>query len=347
MLNKSPFFVRLLHWEYWPAYITQIPVLLFWLVAALKTRRAGFFAIVNPAIETGGLFGESKINILEKIPPKFLPKTLFIHQENKEMDFILAQLRSNGIHFPIILKPNVGERGLAVEKIEDETYLKSHIQKVNYDFIIQSYLYEPLELSVLCYKLPLKKKYAITSICEKEFLHIIGDDVSTFGELVRNKPRALLQQKALYAKYKPQWQEVIPDGKKLYIQPIGNHSRGTKFLNANHQIDEQLTQLFISILDEMEGIHYGRFDLRTESWEALRNGQFKVMEFNGVGSEPAHIYHPGYSIIQAYKDIWQHWRIMQAIYWEQRRLGYEGMTLRELLAAFKHYRTYIKSVQSN
>jgi len=96
----------------------------------------------------------------------------------------------------------------------------------------------------------------------------------------------------------------------------------------------------------MPDIHYGRFDLRTESWGILKTeGRFKIMEFNGVGSEPAHIYDPEYSIWKAYRDIWQHWKIMVRIYKAQQKNRIKAISFVSLLKDFRQYKRYIKSVK--
>ena len=118
--KQSTFFVKLRSWEYWPVYITNIPVIGFWLFFAIRSRALFFFSAVNPVIETGGVLGESKINILNRLPKYTIPKTIFIKKETENFDWILKQMKSEGIIFPIIAKPDVGERGFLVEKVENE-----------------------------------------------------------------------------------------------------------------------------------------------------------------------------------------------------------------------------------
>ena len=136
-------------------------------------------------------------------------------------------------------------------------------------------------------------------------------------------------------------------GVEMEIEPIGNHSRGTTFLNGNRFIDEQLNHIFDEICFQMDDIYYGRFDLKCESIEGIKQGKgFKVMEFNGVGSEPAHIYDPAYSKIQAYKDLYQHCKILYEISIQQRQKGVIAMSLKELVSSYQIYNRYLKSATS-
>ena len=42
-------------------------------------------------------------------------------------------------------------------------------------------------------------------------------------------------------------QKIIPKDEKINLISIGNHSRGTTFLNANHLINKQLIDVFDNI----------------------------------------------------------------------------------------------------
>jgi len=96
----------------------------------------------------------------------------------------------------------------------------------------------------------------------------------------------------------------------------------------------------------MDGIHYGRFDMKCESIELLQQGiAFRVLEFNGIASEPAHIYDPSYSLLQAYRDIFNHWEIIYNISKVQRKKGINSMTLGEAYTSVKDYFKYIKAAK--
>jgi hypothetical protein len=47
--------------------------------------------------------------------------------------------------------------------------------------------------------------------------------------------------------------------------------------------------------------YYGRLDIMFTSWEDLAQGlNFSIVEVNGAGSEPTHIYDPKHSIFFAW-----------------------------------------------
>ena len=95
------------------------------------------------------------------------------------------------------------------------------------------------------------------------------------------------------------------------LVPYGNHVRGAKFLDANHLIDDELTHIIDTICQQVKGFYFGRLDIRYNSWERLKRGQeFSIIELNGAGSEPTHMYDPKHSIFFAWKEIICHWNIL-------------------------------------
>lgn len=339
-IKYHPSIIRLSSWEYWPVYISNIPVFIFWFIQAIRARDPFFFAAVNPAIPTGGFFGEEKHKIYALIPGEYLPGTVFI-PSNTSTESLLSMIRKANLSWPLVCKPDVGERGMHVKVVSDEKELIAHSSRMSGGIIIQEYIHFPLELSILCYHHPDSKAGKLTSICRKEFLKVTGDGVSTIADLIDQNPRAILQKKTLARRI--DISEIPAIGQELILEPIGNHCRGTQFLNANNWITADLEKSILGILDRMPGVQYGRFDLRTASIEKLTEGkQFLIMEFNGVGSEPAHIYDPSYSVFNAYKDIWRHWQILLRIFRAQKAKGFSTIHWREGLDTLRAYFQYKK-----
>ncbi len=343
---QSTFFIKLMHWEYWPSFVVYAPAAFFYLYFAIRSRRLFYFTPVNPVIETGGVFGESKINILNRIPKEVIPKTVFIAKENQSPTYIINAGKTAGINFPFIAKPDVGERGFLVEIIKDEAALNDYLKQINAPFIIQELITSPIELSVLHHRMPDAKKGQITSICIKRTLFVIGDGQSIIGDLMRKKPRARLQLARFQANYRTILERIPAKGEEVELEPIGNHSRGTTFLNGNHLHSEKLEQVFDKIAFQMEGIYYGRFDLKCESIELLEEGKgISILEFNGVAGEPAHIYDPAYPVWKAYRDIYRHFKIIYNIGRVQHKKGIAAMNLTEMRASYRRYNEYLEAAK--
>ncbi|MDR6560037.1 MULTISPECIES: hypothetical protein [unclassified Arcicella] len=313
--------IKLTNFEYWTWWMFYIPLLPYWLYQATRTRSLTFFTNADPCIDYGGFFGESKIEILNQIPAEFLP-TYFFVSKGTSLTSIQQQLIANKLEFPIICKPNVGERGSQVEKIADVTSLEKYLQSVQEDFIIQEFITFDIELGVLYYRYPNQPKGQVSSITRKEFLSVTGDGKSSIEKLMQANTRARFQLENMRIRLGEKIKEVIPAGQKRLLEPIGNHCRGTKFLDNNFLINEKINQVFDKIALPIDGFHYGRFDMKVKSIEDLYEGKnIKIMELNGVSSEPGHIYDPINTVWNAYRDLAKHWKIIADISIQQQANG--------------------------
>lgn len=335
---NSPFFIRLRSWEYWPFSLVYLPVFGYWLWLSLKARSLFFFSASNPAIETGGLLGESKIDILNRISDALKPKTLFV-PASAHIDAVFAQMAEQGLTYPLIAKPDVGERGWRVEKLTRWEDVVNYAQSSPADFLLQAYVDEPLELGVFYYRMPNEAQGRISSVVQKVFLSVTGNGRDCIETLIRQNDRALLQFDALKARYGDELERIPGPGETVVLMPIGNHSRGTMFLNANHLITPELERLFDRISASIDGFYFGRYDLRCRSVADLYAGRhISILELNGAGAEPAHIYQPGFSIWEAYRVLFHHWRVLYGISRENHRQGVAYMTLHEAVRAWKRSR---------
>lgn len=327
---NSPFFIRLRSWEYWPFSVVYAPVIVYWLWLSIKARSLFFFTAANPGIETGGMLGESKIDLLDQISDEFKPKTVFV-PVGSPADTLLVGLSAQRLSFPVIAKPNAGERGWRVNQLTTETELLTYAQASPVDFLVQEYVDEPLELGVFYYRFPGESQGIVSSIVQKEFLSIRGNGRDCIETLIRQNNRAILQLPTLTEQYGRRFGEVLPIGDVLTLVSVGNHCRGTKFLNANHLITSELARIFDTISQPIAGFYYGRYDLRCRSVADLYAGKhIKIVELNGVGAEPAHIYQPGFSIWEGWRVLFQHWTAMYKISRENHRRGVAYMTFAEI-----------------
>lgn len=334
---KSNLVIRLKSWEHWPFGTIQLPFFFYWLWLSVKARSLVFFSASNPQILTGGMFGESKFDILARIPEGLAARSGIVNiPASKET--VLQKLRDLDLTFPVIFKPDIGERGWMVKRIHSEQEAEAYLEATHTHFIIQELIDLPLEYGVYYRRYPSEKSGEVTSIVVKEMLSIEGDGRATFAELIRRKERARLHWKSLRETYRDRLASVPEKGEKIELVSIGNHCLGTKFLNGNHLITPALNEAFDRISRQIPEFYFGRFDLRTASTDDLANGAVKIMELNGCGAEPAHIYDPGFSLIEAMRVMHRHWKDLYRISMENHRRGVPFMSFREGLRAFKNFR---------
>ncbi len=336
-ISHRNFFIKLTRWEYWPFGIIQAPLFLYWIWYAIKERSLLYFTASNPGILTGGMMGESKFDVLSLVPNEVKPKTLLIKFPCTRAE-VLNAITKNAITFPFIFKPDLGERGWMVQRINNNLEIGQYLAEIKFDFIIQELVDLPLEFGVYYVRFPSETNGFVNSITAKEFLSIEGDGNKTFQQLILKQDRAMLQWETLKKVYPDRLEEVIEAGRRIELVSIGNHCLGTKFLNGNHLITPKLTASFDKISKQVRGFYFGRYDLRCATLEDLENGNVKIVELNGCGAEPAHIYQPGSSLFEAISVLITHWKNMYRVSIENNKLGVPYLSLkdgREIYRKFK------------
>jgi hypothetical protein len=333
------FFIRLTSWEYWPFGIVQFPVIIYWIWLSIKARSLLFFTASNPTITLGGMFGESKYAVLMQLPEDVLPKTILIDTPVVTSQ-VLLRMYEACLNFPVIFKPDLGERGYRVKRIHSLRDVELYLNDIKGSFIVQELIDLPIECGVFYTRFPDKKCGEVTSVVIKEMLSITGDGVKTVMELIRSSPRAKLQWERLKLMHHEVLDTILKKGELLELNAIGNHCLGTKFLNGNHLINEQLSEVFDGISKSLDEFYFGRFDLRCESIGDLYQGKVKIMEVNGCGAEPAHIYHPGFSLFEAMKVLFLHWKILFIISTQNRERGFAYTPLKDGYRIFKQFQKH-------
>ena len=100
-----------------------------------------------------------------------------------------------------------------------------------------------------------------------------------------------------------------------------------------------LCESFDRISKQINGFYFGRYDLRCASLKDLEEGNVQVVELNGCGAEPAHIYHPGASLWKGLRDLITHWRNMYLISKENHLRGMPYLSFREGKAIYNRLKT--------
>lgn len=299
-----------------------------------------YFTASNPSILTGGMMGESKYEVLQLVPESLKPVTKLIKLP-ATVTSITETMRNSGLSFPLIFKPDLGERGWMVRRIKSEQDVEAYLKEIKIDFIMQELVDLPLEFGVYYVRFPSQPSDFVNSITGKEFLSIIGDGVKSLKELILEKDRAKIQWETLRKVYADQLKEIVPSGKKMELVSIGNHCLGTTFLNFNHLINDKLNSSFDAISKQISGFYFGRYDLRCASLQDLENGNIKIMELNGCGAEPAHIYHPGSSLIKAVAVLITHWRNPYRVSKENHERGVPYLSLHEGKLIYRRVKKYM------
>lgn len=334
-LGFHPFLIRLCNWEYWNFHVIYGPLYIVWVGLCLRARSFFFFAAANPAIRNGGFLNESKKDLIPQIPSCLHPRTFFCTLQ-ADAGMIMRQLAEMGFRFPLIGKPDVGGKGRGVKILRNENEVKDYAEKASMDFHIQEFVPYEKEAGIFYYRYPGEAQGHLSGIVRKEFLRVKGDGSSCMRTLLQKDRRAILQRKTLEAAYGSALDLILPAGEERVLVPYGNHARGAKFLDDSHLIDEELTRTIDRICRQMPEFYFGRLDIRYRDWEELRQGRhFAIIEVNGAGSEPTHIYDPAHSLFFAWKEIIRHWVILWRISRRNHRRGHRYLGIGEGIAMFR------------
>lgn len=309
-------FGRLRAWEFWPSWAIYVPLIPSICRLAFRYGGLATCTAVNPAIPHGGIVGESKWSILSKLPPESIIPTEFLPPAPLGVRLTALErfMQDRAWTWPLILKPDVGQRGAGVRLIrtvdQAQDYLQDHAGAV----LAQTYHPGPYEAGVFYCRHPGQTTGRIFSITDKKFPAVTGDGRSTLRSLIWRHPRYRLQASAYLSRLAERADDVPARGETVGLALAGNHCQGTMFLDGAHLRTPALLRAFDEIADRTPGFHFGRFDVRyTDPGLFMAGRGFQIVELNGLLSESTNIYDPGTTFWQAQRTLREQWRLAYQI----------------------------------
>lgn len=336
---------RVWRWEFWPAWIFYLPLIPYILYLMLRHRGATVPTAANPAIPHGGVVGESKYEILTRLPADAIVPTALLPPGDvpARVESLSRHMHALSLGWPVILKPDAGQRGVGLKLArnidEAREYLRSHADPV----VLQGYHAGPYECGVFYYRMPPRageppQPGAIYSITDKRFSFVEGDGVHTLEDLIWLHPRYRMQAATFLTRHAARRDHVFARGERVALAVAGNHCQGTEFRDGAHLITPALRERIDNIARRYDGFFFGRFDIRYHDAELLRAGQgFAIIELNGVTSESTNIYDPSWSLLRAYRVLFRQWRILFEIGDRNRAAGARVSLLREIIRDARAY----------
>jgi len=315
---------RIWRWEFWPTWLFYMP-LAPW-IAWLSLRWRGFTTITaaNPGILHGGFVGESKSQIMTALNgSNHVSLTILI--ELGGLDQRVAKVERLCWDWPIILKPDVGQRGAGVKLAKSLDDARRYFTENNGAVIAQPYHAGPFEAGIFYYRYPGETQGRILSITDKQFPVVIGDGVASLEELVWRDKRLRMQGRTFLARHQRERERVLASHEIFRLAIAGNHCQGTLFRDGGHLLTPALERAVDRVAQSFQGFYFGRFDVRYTDIERFKAGDdFTVIELNGVTSESTNIYDPHWSLLRAYCTLFRQWTILFRIGAMNRRLGQNG-----------------------
>ncbi|WP_111709245.1 ATP-grasp domain-containing protein [Lutibacter citreus] len=343
LLKTKPFN----NWEFWPSYMFYIPILPYAIYLAIKARNLVFYSATNPSINHSGNGSESKFKTLNLIPNEFIPISIFI-KKKEDLNWVLNEISIKKLTFPLIIKPDIGFRGLLVKQLHSKKDLQNYLLKYNcIDLILQEFIDFKNECGIFYYRIPNEKNGAISSITLKKFLTVIGDGSSNLEKLIKEDKRAFHYYDFLKELHHKDFKNIPNKNTNIQLNVIGNHSKGTQFINGNHLISKDLNKIIDQFMKQIPDFYYGRLDLKFNSFENLiKKNEFKVLEINGIISEPTHIYDStSINYFNALKSLKLHWGIIYKIAVNNNKNGVKYDTVPVFLKSLIDLKKYTKIIK--
>jgi hypothetical protein len=259
---------------------------------------------------------------------------------------MLEKIMTYDLSFPVAVKPDVGRMGLMFRKINSFGELYDYHRRTTVDYLIQEFVDYPLEVSVFYYRFPGSASGTITGFIKKECLCVTGDGSSTLLQLMTCYPRVRFRLEEMKTKHESNLDKVIPYGENYILSHALNLSRGGQLISLEHEKDERLLSVFDELSNYTRFFYFGRYDIKCESIEDLKNGRnFKILEFNGGGAEPHHVYGNGNTLFQAWKILIQHWCVLFRISEKNNERGIPYWSFKKGYAHFKKAGEHISALR--
>ena len=344
-LKITNFLYKIAHWETWPYLVKYIPLGPAWMWYCLRSRSFWFFTPSNPTLTFGGFEGESKNEMYLQLPNGSYPRGILI---SHALAFAEAdELAIAGkFTFPFAVKPDIGMMGFMFRKIENRQQFQKYHEAMTADYILQCYIDYPLEVSVFYYRYPDETSGHISGFLKKEFLQVTGDGVSTLSELILQYPRVRFRIEEMKSKHEKKLNDVIPKGEIYRLSYALNLSRGGKLVSLAHEKDNRLLKVFDELSHYSKYFYYGRYDIKCLSIEDLKQGRnFSILEYNGSGAEPHHIYGDGNNLLQAYRIVLHHWNVLYKISKFNHNNGRRYWTFQEGFQFLKRAKQHFKALK--
>jgi len=333
---------RWCRWEFWPPYLFYPPVVAYIAYLGVKFRSWTLFTAANPAIPAGGFVGESKHQILEQLKDAaaWLPSSTLLQcgVPTERISEAEEFMRQHGLQFPVVLKPDAGQRGSGVAIVRSAEQLCEYLARSSFPAILQEYV-PGEEYGVFYYRYPGSERGRVFSVTEKRMPILRGDGKHTLEELILADDRAVCMSDFYLRKNSERIHEVPAAGHSVQLVEIATHCRGAIFLDGGEATTPALEEVIDRIAQSFDGFFFGRFDIRVSSRQDFMAGRnLKIVELNGVTSEATHIYDPKLSLFAAYRVLFEQWRIAFEIGDLNRTRGSRPASLADVLKAAREYR---------
>ncbi len=343
--------------EFWPGWLFYAPVVVFWILKSIRYGSVTLPALANPRIAAGGICGESKNDILDLAGPAarawiadYVGMTTSGHNDGNDLAIAQTAMADANLNYPIVAKPDMSCNGVGVRVINNDAELASYLTAFPRAARVQlqSLVTMPGEAGIFYIRHPGEKTGRITSVTLKFPPTVTGDGKRSIRSLVAADSRLAAVSQLLLPKLGTKADRVPGLGETVRLVFVGNHCRGSTFKDGLSIVTPALTAQIDAIAQDVPDLYFSRIDLRYESLEDLQAGRnFKIIEFNGSGSEATHIWDPAMTLLAAYKTQFFHYGESFKIGAEIRAQGRKTIGMLRLFTLWRYQKRLMAAYPAN
>lgn len=331
--------------EFWSPKLFYLPVWAWVILLSVWHRGVRLPLLANPLFPAGGLYGESKSQILDEIGGEardwVAPYVVVTRTSDLDADFsgALASLREPGLSLPLVAKPDLGCRGAGVRPVRSERELREYLEAfpVGERLLLQQMVDQEGEAGIFYVRVPGEEQGQIFSLTLKYFPYVIGDGRSTLEQLIMADPRAGQLSHLYLPRHADKLHLVLEAGRPFRLAFAGSHSRGAIFRDGTHFVTEALRKRIDTIARSIPEFWFGRFDVRFAEIDELRRGEgFTIVECNGAGAEATHIWDARVRLLDAYLTLFRQFALLWKIGARNRSRGHKPESWTRFLERWRH-----------
>ena len=298
-------------YEYWHPRVFEAPFYVYLGIQCLKNwLPIKDLAKANYALNHGEIGIGSKFETQLAFDQTYFMPTILLRDSMSSLEKEQAMHEFVRQHdFPVILKSDVGCVGKGICKISSEDDIREKAPLLLGNYLLQKFTNLPNECGLFFVRD--NGVGRITGINVKHFPTVTGNGQDDLLTLAKKHERftdhwyAFLQTADL--------SEVLEQGETKRLSFIGSHTLGCKFTDDTSLLTPELQSAISKFFDSQPGYNYGRVDIKFETPEALKRGEFVVIEVNGIASLPTHMFDPKFSVFDAYQIFFEHARLLAKI----------------------------------
>ncbi|NII10341.1 hypothetical protein [Oleiagrimonas sp. C23AA] len=300
--------------EQLPKWLNLIPTVIHWLALGVRYRSFSLPSALNGAITSGGMVGDGKLEYFAAMGPSARAVTAkyvgIPVRRDTSVQEMLAAMQRQALAFPIIAKPDLGWCGLGVRRVGNAEELAAYLAAfpAGSSLVLQEYIDQPGEAGLFYMREPGQTRGKLTALLLRHVPAVTGDGRSSLGELVARdrRLRRTVNQRHHECRFDPS--HVPAQGERVVLSTVASTRVGGRYEDGSELITPVLAEHVDRIARDMcmtdaDGFCFGRFDVRFTHMEALRQGQFTIIEVNGTGADVVHAWDPRYSLTEAYRML--------------------------------------------